>query len=99
MSEDPRFSRRTRRYRKKPIVISKQRKSTTTPRVQSDTVKKYLKDQKLWKAAEVERKKKLVAKKKREELARKRAALMTAAKKKGVKLRTDYTALYRNKKT
>jgi TorA maturation chaperone TorD len=87
----------TRRSRKQPTVISKQRKSTTTPRVQSDAVKKYLKDQKLWKAAEVERKKKLVAEKKRKELARKRAALMTAAKKKGVKLRTDYTALYRNK--
>lgn len=87
----------TRRSRKQPTVISKQRKSTTTPRVQSDVLKKYLKSQKLWKAAEVERKKKLVAEKKRKELARKRAALMTAAKKKGVKLRTDYTALYRNK--
>ena len=126
MSEDPRFSRRTRRYRKKPIVISKQRKSTRTFRP-TDTVaslKKFAslssptvvagkvvqaaartkrelaldaKSRKLWRVAEAEKKKKIAAEKKRQELARIRVALMKKAKEKGVKLRTDYTALYRKK--
>ena len=50
-------------------------------------------------AAELAAKKKIAAEKKRKKLARERIALMKETKKKGVKLRTDYTALYRNKKT
>ncbi len=42
--------------------------------------------------------KKIAAKKKRAEQERKRKELIEAAKKKGIKLRTDYTALIRNKK-
>ena len=56
-----------------------------------------IKSKKLMAAAELAAKKKIAAEKKRQELARKKVVLMKAAKKKGVKLRTDYTALYRKK--
>ena len=62
-------------------------------------IKLDLKSKKLMAEAKLAAKKKIAAEKKRKELAKKRVALMTAAKKKGVKLRTDYTALYRKKKT
>jgi hypothetical protein len=58
-----------------------------------------IKSKKLMAAAQLAAQKKIAAEKKRKELAKKRKALMTAAKKKGVKLRTDYTALYRKPKT
>ena len=58
-----------------------------------------IKSKKLMAAAELAAKKKIAAEKKRKELARKRVALMTAAKKKGVKLRTNWKALYRKPKT
>jgi hypothetical protein len=54
-----------------------------------------LKSKKLMAEAKLAAKKKIAAEKKRQELVKKRLALMKAVKKKGVKLRTDYTALYR----
>lgn len=75
-------------------------KGTRRSRKQSTKgIKLDIKSKKLMAAAELAAKKKLAAEKKRLELKRKRIALMKSAKKKGVKLRTDYTALYRNKKT
>jgi hypothetical protein len=60
-------------------------------------IKLDIKSKKLMAAAQLAAQKKIAAEKKRKEFARKKKALMTAAKKKGVKLRTDYTALYRKK--
>ena len=50
-------------------------------------------------AAELAAKKKIAAEKKRKKLARERVALMKETKKKGVKLRTNWKALYRKPKT
>jgi hypothetical protein len=61
-------------------------------------VKKNIKSKKLMAEARLAAQRKIAAKKKREEQERKRKKLIEAAKKKGIKLRTDYTALYRNKK-
>ena len=68
------------------------RKQSTVREVKLD-----IKSKKLMAEAKLAAKKKLAAEKKRQELARKKVVLMKAAKKKGVKLRTDYTALYRKK--
>ena len=72
-------------------------KGTRRSRGQSTVrgVKLDIKSKKLMAEAKLAAKKKLAAEKKRLELARKRVALMKKAKEKGVKLRTDYTALYR----
>ena len=61
-------------------------------------VKKNIKSKKLMAEARLAAQKKIADKKKRAEQERKRKELIEAAKKKGIKLRTDYTALYRNKK-
>ena len=75
-------------------------KGTRRSRKQSTKgIKLDIKSKKLMAAAELAAKKKIAAEKKRKELARKRVALMTAAKKKGVKLRTNWKALYRKPKT
>ena len=71
-------------------------KGTRRSRKQSAKgIKLDIKSKKLMAAAQLAAKKKIAAEKKRQELARKRVALMKKAKEKGVKLRTDYTALYR----
>jgi Arc/MetJ-type ribon-helix-helix transcriptional regulator len=58
-----------------------------------------IKSKKLMAEAKLAAKKKIAAEKKRQEFAKKKKDLMKAAKKKGLKLRTDYTALYRKPKT
>jgi len=74
-------------------------KGTRRSRGQSTVreVKLDIKSKKLMAEAKLAAKMKIAAEKKRQELARKRVALMKKAKEKGVKLRTDYTALYRKK--
>ena len=73
-------------------------KGTRRSRKQSaKEIKLDIKSKKLMVAAELAAKKKIAAEKKRKKLARERVALMKETKKKGVKLRTDYTALYRKK--
>ena len=100
----------TRRSRKQSTrrVIPKEGKEETFQRRSSGRysaktavkeAKLDIKSKKLMAAAELAAKKKIAAEKKRKELARKRVALMTAAKKKGVKLRTNWKALYRKPKT
>ena len=75
-------------------------KGTRRSRKQSTKgIKLDIKSKKLMAAAELAAKKKIAAEKRRKELARKKRDLMAAAKKKGVKLRTNWKALYQNKKT
>ena len=98
----------TRRSRKQStrLVIpkgGKEEKFQLVPRGYSakaavSEAKLNIKSKKLMAEAKLALEKKLAAEKKRKEWTRKRVALMKEAKKKGVKLRTNYTALYRKER-
>ena len=95
-------TRRSRKQSTRRPKEGKEEKFQSSPRGYSakaavSEAKLNIKSKKLMAEAKLALEKKLAAEKKRKEWARKRVALMKEAKKKGVKLRTDYTALYRKK--
>ena len=97
-------TRRSRKQSTRRPKEGKEEKFQSAPRGYSAKAavreaKLDLKSKKLMAEAKLAAKKKLAAEKKRLEFAKKKKDLMKAAKKKGVKLRTNWTALYRNKKT
>jgi hypothetical protein len=86
-------------YSYTPAELVRVKKQRAGGAKQVPDIKADIKSKKLMAEAKLAAKKKIAAEKKRQEFAKKKKDLMKAAKKKGLKLRTDYTALYRKPKT